>query len=245
MHPWEHPAPAILYKYLKPDRLDVLTGCRIRFSPRTAFEDDHELQPDYDEYGTVDEIQKQIEHNGVDSARAREIAAKIASDPTQQKIALETAVRNIASLDKIGILCLSVSADSVRMWTEYACRETGFVIGFDTAHPGFKHLAPPKFGVWGKVIYNSDGIPTFLGMMEKYPFEPLFRKRMQYSFEQEWRSLRLFKNLDEISKGISCSSFDPACVREIVIGSNCTLEAELRELAVSDWYKHVRIEKRG
>jgi hypothetical protein len=45
-------APAVLarlkkFKYLPPERFHVLTDCRVRFSQRTAFEDDHELQPDY------------------------------------------------------------------------------------------------------------------------------------------------------------------------------------------------------
>jgi hypothetical protein len=56
MRPWEHAPPPFLYKYLCPERLDVLTDCRIRFSQRTAFKDDHELQQDYATFGNEDEI---------------------------------------------------------------------------------------------------------------------------------------------------------------------------------------------
>src|SRR5215472_441633 len=71
---------------------------------------------------------------------------------------------------------------------------TGFVIGFDTTHAGFRRLTAPM-GVL-KVSYDSAGFPTFLGMMEKNPYEPLFRKRMEYAFEQEWRSIRMLKDLE-------------------------------------------------
>jgi hypothetical protein len=246
MHPWEHQTPGVLYKYLTTDRLDVLTSCRVRFSPRTAFDDDHELQPDYDAFGTLDEIERHIQRfgNPMPYIPVCVLARLIARNSAYQKRALQAAVSNIRVYETMGILCLTVAADSEQMWTEYACRDTGFVIGFDTAHPEFKNLAPPKPGTWGKVLYSGEGIPTFLGMMERYPFEPLFRKRTKYLFEQEWRSLRLFKDLDQVSKEIFCSPFDPACVREIIIGSKCPLESQLRDLAASGRYQHVQIEKR-
>jgi len=56
MLPWEYAVPPVLYKYRPPERLDVLTDCRVRFSHRSAFEDDHELQPDYAIFGTESEI---------------------------------------------------------------------------------------------------------------------------------------------------------------------------------------------
>ena len=56
MKPWEHQIPPVLYKYLHPERLHVLNDCRIRFSQRAVFDDDHELQPDYAIFGTASEI---------------------------------------------------------------------------------------------------------------------------------------------------------------------------------------------
>jgi hypothetical protein len=54
------PIPAILFKYLAPDRFHVLTDYCVRFTQRKFFSDDHELQPDYNAYGTVDEIRTQL-----------------------------------------------------------------------------------------------------------------------------------------------------------------------------------------
>jgi len=239
------PVPAILYKYLTPERFHVLTDCRVRFTQRKFFPDDHELQPDYHAYGTVDEIRRQIESVGkpLCAIPPRLLAVLIAINPKHQRKSIETAVNNIKSFDQMGILCLSVTADSEQMWNEYASQGTGFVVGFDTTHAGFRKLTAPM-GVL-KVSYSSEGFSTFLGMMEKTPFEPLYRKQMEYSFEQEWRSLRLLKNLELHSGEIYISQFDPACVSRIVVGPDCTLKDGLQELVATDpRYEHVPIADR-
>jgi hypothetical protein len=236
----------VLYKYLRADRLDVLTSCRIRFTQRKHFTDDHELQPDYTGYGTVDEIERQILSAGIlgtgaDPARAHALAERIAANPRYQQLALSAAVKNIKSYDALGILCLTVTAQSEQMWSEYADDGSGFVLAFDTTHIGFRNLTSPR-GV-GKVSYNSEGFPTFLGMKEQSPYEPLFRKRTEYSYEQEWRSLRLLKDLECCSAEIYLALFDPACIRQIIIRADCRVGRQLRELAVQDdkRYRHVQV----
>jgi hypothetical protein len=60
MRPWDHRVPPFLYKYLHTDRFHVLTNAKVRFSQRTAFDDDHELQPQYVNFGTEDEIRRYL-----------------------------------------------------------------------------------------------------------------------------------------------------------------------------------------
>lgn len=235
--------PSVLYKYLKPDRLDVLTNCRIRFSQRTVFKDDHELQPDYDSYGTIDEIRRQLSVVPVSGLRWMPVdllARLIASNPLHQQRALETAVKTITSINQMGILCLTTSPQSERMWNEYAQKGTGFVVVFDTTHAGFKQMTAPM-GVH-PVIYNGDGIPTFLGMIEKDPFEPLYRKRLHYSHEQEWRSLRFLKNLEAHPNDVFLAVVDPWSVVEIVLRETCAVEAQIRDIVARDErFRHTRI----
>jgi hypothetical protein len=246
MNAWQQPAPPVLYKYLSPNRLDLLTDCRVRFTQRVFFQDDHELQPDYDAYGTAEEIERQIRSTGtglIPGVPESVLARLIADNPKYQKIAMQSAVKNIKSVDVMGILCLTTSPDSERMWYEYASQDTGFVIGFDTTHVGFGKLTAPRSV--GKVTYSGAGFPSFLGMLEKDPYEPLFRKRTEYSFEQEWRSLRLLKDLERFSEHVFLSSFDPTCIREIIIGRNCPVESPLRDSAARDnRFQHVQIERR-
>jgi hypothetical protein len=167
----------------------------------------------------------------------------IAINPIHQRRSIETAIKNIKSLDQMGILCLTEAAGSMQMWSQYADHDKGFVIGFDTTHAGFRQLTAPM-GV-SKVSYSSDGFPTFLGMMGKDAFEPLYRKRMEYSFEQEWRSIRLLKNLQLHSGETYVSEFDPACICRIVVGPDCTIKDALQKLVETEVrYKHVPITDR-
>src|SRR5580704_13958250 len=144
MLPWDHPFPPVLYKYRPAAWLDVLTDCRVRFSHRTVFEDDHELQPDYAIFGTESEIWRYalsigfpLKRNGLSAA---EMVVAMATDPRAQKVGIEGMKNNVRARDE--------------MWTEYAGSGTGFVVGFDTAHAGFERLTTP--GRLGKVSYSDE-----------------------------------------------------------------------------------------
>jgi len=169
-----------------------------------------------------------------------ELAQRIAAEPRHQAKAIEAAVRNIKSINEMGILCLTVTANSGRMWEEYADGGRGFVVAFDTTHIGFGKLTQPLGA--GRVSYCDKAFATFLGMMENNVFEPLYRKRMKYSFEQEWRSIRLLKDLERCPGDIFLSSFDPASVREIFIRPDCAVETELRRLMTGDArHQHIQL----
>ena len=244
MKPWEHPVPPVLYKYFPPQRLHVLSDFRVRFSQRTAFKDDHELQPDYSAFGTAQEIERHIQRkngpNLIPGISSDVLAQLIAENPRHQQTALLTAVRNIKSINEMGILCLTETASSEQMWIEYADNGSGFVAAFDTTHIGFRKLTTP-LGM-GRVSYSDNEFATFLGMMENNVFEPLYRKRMAYSFEQEWRSIRLLKGLEHHAGDIFLSPFDPASVCEIIIRPECGVEERLREiLGKNEQYQHVEI----
>jgi hypothetical protein len=125
MRPWEQEVPPVLYKYLRPERLDVLTRRRIRFSQRTAFEDDHELQPDYARFGNEGEILEMLLYHQILNPEAKPIAPGmklydfvelVARDPILQEKVQQTAISNMKSPDQMGLLCLTAAADSARMW---------------------------------------------------------------------------------------------------------------------------------
>jgi DUF2971 family protein len=243
MLPWDHPVPPILYKYVRPDRLDVLENCRVRFSQRTVFEDDHELQPDYKAFGTLGEIWRFVLRTGTRldlRVPPNVLVQLIAESPKAQVLATQTALRNIKSINEIGVFCLTETPDCDRMWNEYADEGRGFVIAFDTARATFGQLTTP--GRIGKVIYSNKVLETFLGTMEKEGAATLFRKRMKYAFEREWRSIRLLSRLEHRVNGVFVSTFDPVSISRIILGPRCSLVAELRRLVASNHrYQHVAI----
>jgi hypothetical protein len=56
VHPWQKAPPPVLYKYYPPERFHVLTDCRVRFSQREVFDDQHDLRPEVANFGTADEM---------------------------------------------------------------------------------------------------------------------------------------------------------------------------------------------
>lgn len=245
MQPWEHPVPPILYKYLSPERFHVLSDCRIRFSQRTAFRDDHELQPEYAIFGTECEIWRYAISIGFplkrDGIPADVIVRMLAEDHKKQELALENLKRNTPACDELGILCLTEVADCDQMWAEYANNGKGFVIGFATAHPGFDQLKTP--GRLGKVSYSDEPVGSALAtFLENESAGLMFRKRMRYAFEKEWRTVRMLHRLEHRAGGVFLSAFESASVREIIIRPDCAVDAHIRQLVATDpRYKHVQI----
>jgi hypothetical protein len=140
------------------------------------------------------------------------------------------------------VFCPCENSTSCRMWNRYAQDGRGFVIEFNTLHPGFALLRTP--GIVGKVEYSDAPIPSFLSA---YGVSAFFQKREQYRYEAEWRSIRAkgrFKNIIRPENGpaIYLSPFSPACVKEILILHECSVEWELRTLAAVDArYRHVAV----
>jgi hypothetical protein len=144
------------------------------------------------------------------------------------------------SLNEFGVFCLTESADSAQMWIEYADDGKGFVVAFDTTQTGFAQLNSP--GKLGKVFYSDEPYGTYLGMLENEGVSFFFRKRMQYAFEREWRSIRALKRLERHPSDIFLSAFDPGSVHEIIIRPGCAVEKQLREIvATNARYIHSRV----
>jgi len=244
MQPWEHPVPTVLYKYMPPERVHVLSDCRVRFTQRNDFEDDHELQPDYAAFGNSDEIWRFVIRKGVKlnpRIQANVLVQWIAQTPKWQAAAKQTALKVVEkSVNELGVFCLTEAPNCERMWEGHANNGRGFAIAFDTAHTGFEQLKTP--GRFGKVSYSDQPFGTVLGTLETEGFGALFRKRMKYGFEREWRGIRGLSRLELHQGSIFLSPFDPACVRAIVIGPACAVETELRQLVATDArYQHVQI----
>jgi hypothetical protein len=245
MLPWEHPVPSVLYKYMPPERLHVLIDCRVRFSQRTVFPDDHELQPEYASFGTESEIWRYALSIGYPLNRgglAPAVVVKcLTEDPKKQKLALESLQNNIPVRDELGVFCLTDTADSDQMWTEYTVAGKGFVIGFAAAHPGFGQLMGQ--GRLGKVSYSDEPIGSALAtILENDAAGTMFRKRMRYAFEKEWRIIRMLHRLERFAGDLFLSPFDSASVCELIIRPGCAVEIELRQLVATDTrYAHVPV----
>jgi len=102
----------------------VLSNASVRFSQRSVFPDEHELQPGYAIFGAQDEIWRytisigfRLERDGVPAAI---VVAGMAESPTAQRLGIQTVLNNTEAIDEVGVFCVAEAANSEQMWTEYA-----------------------------------------------------------------------------------------------------------------------------
>lgn len=246
---FEQPVPQTLYKYYRAERVHVLRDCSVRFSQRTVFEDERELRPEVAEFGTEEEIRAYLAFNPwgqtLPTWLKEAVLRKILTVPGWQQRVLHYAQSGFTASDEFAVFCLCERPNSNEMWEAYA-GTTGFVLAFDTAHPAFESLRNP--GKLGKITYSDEPLGTFVG---SYGPEAFFRKRLKYSFESEWRVIRAIHRLEDKGEHdghrVFVSPFEPACVREVLLRPESTVEQELRGLFATDRrYAHVgfrRVEK--
>jgi hypothetical protein len=98
------------YKYLRPERIDVLNNLKIRFTQVSALNDPFEYFP------------------AVSSSDR---------DPFKE-IEFQRRIRSITE-STLGILCLSKTPSNILMWSHYAASHSGFLIEFDSNHGYFNH----------------------------------------------------------------------------------------------------------
>ena len=246
LHPWQKPLPHRLYKYYPPERFHILTDCAVRFSQREVFDDQHDLRPEVENFGTAEEIRAFMDYDPTLSpltdALKNAVIQYVLHAPNVEQRLIEQAQGQMAAATEFGVFCLCENSRSRAMWDQYAARGTGFLIAFNTRHPGFSFLRTP--GLIGEVEYSAQKIPSFL---TRYGATSFFQKRKRYSFESEWRSvraLRRFTNVHQPENGpaIYLSKFGPGCIAEIQILPECTVEMKLRTLVAVDCrYRHTRV----
>jgi hypothetical protein len=243
---FEQPVPQTLFKYYRPERFHVLSECRVRFSQRTAFDDERELRPETVAFGTEEEIGAYMEFDpafrDIMPWLREAVIHRILNEEGWQQRLIQIAQSALRAQDEFGVFCLCERPDSDDMWQAYAAN-AGFVVAFDTRHPAFKSLRNP--GKLGKVTYSDRPLGTFIGC---YGPDAFFAKRAKYAFECEWRSIRALCRLQRIgeekSHPVFVAPFDPSCINEILVRPDCAVAQELDQLLAHDHrYRHVRLRR--
>jgi Protein of unknown function (DUF2971) len=228
----------ILYKYLAPERVDVLQKSHIRYTQPILFNDPFESRPFFS-FGSIDWVQQalngEIEEGKLDREKAAEVVKAIES------VGLESAEEVIRLMSWVlyagmfGILSLTEKPDNLLMWAHYAYRHEGFVIGFNVEHEYFTHLIDVDNAIseFGKVKYSIERprkISERLDVADIY-----FTKSLEWEYEQEWRIIRPlnFKQMNDISDIIESNpwpiflfAFPPSCVESVIIGCNASEETK-------------------
>lgn len=250
-----------LYKYLAPDRLDVLEGRLIRFTQPAAFNDPFEFKPCIESALSQDHLLEHLEQNfdEILKRELKEYPILRQSLPDEQVIELLRPFKaripdiiqmltpqflpgiatklDVAFDANVGILCLSEVRDSLLMWGHYTDNHRGFVIGFDQHHPFFSVRRGPEdeFGFLRQVKYcRSRPRVTLADTTGEEWFET---KSDEWAYEKEWRMMRVLQDAqahrDTAPHPICLFGFPADAITEIVVGlrSSRGLRNRLRTLS--------------
>jgi len=213
----------IVYKYLAPDRVDVLENGMIRFTQPEGFNDLFEALPCYTDYldGIIDKL---IEKNPQ--------PAHIIDPNERKSILAGWAVQNIPRLlgSNFALLCLSKRNDSVLMWSHYANSHQGFLIGLDSESSFFASGRLTRNGL-KEVAYSSTRYVMPAGglkgaedaLLETVNDQVFFTKSVDWAYEEEMRLLAHPSQADKripVKDGVPILlyQFPADSVKEIVFG---------------------------
>jgi len=237
-----------LYKYLSPDRADVLANRMMRFTQPGALNDPFEFKPHIAGLATesqFEDILKNTLPSEVNKIHQKlspeekqkhplESLANLASRGLESQLPeIHQAVASLASVinkrlgdeieNRIGLLSLTETPDNLLMWSHYAQSHTGFVVGFNGSHRWFNDRRGPKdeFMHARQVLYSRRRPDRPLA--EQDGTSMFLTKSDHWSYEREWRVLRPLENasktIDADPFGIHLFEFPSDAVTDVIVGS--------------------------
>lgn len=216
--------PEILYKYLPPERLDVLSNGLIRYTQFGAFNDPFDGHPHFTALSTDDDMKErvaQIIPEEIQRAYGSLPPEKQSQTPYELFYAIAmwqakqtgpATLENMTAitpfiqnwlrenLDKhIGALSLSEVANSVLMWSHYAYGHAGFVLGFDARHPYFNARLSEvdEFRHLRRVEYRNERPNAPLSDLSG--IEMFLVKSTDWAYEKEWRIMRPLADSENVA----------------------------------------------
>ncbi|MGK0272654.1 MAG: hypothetical protein ACI88H_003327 [Cocleimonas sp.] len=238
-----------LFKYLHPDRIDVLKNKAIRFSQPSAFNDPFEFKPlistvaspEYfqnyfnDNFDALvdEQLSKLPVHlvNQVSKSDLREMLGGVftkngnsVNEILQNTAAKSSEVFTEKSDELIGVLSLTEKNDNLLMWSHYAHSHRGFCICFDATADFFNRRRSEKdeFYHLRKVRYLAKRPSK--PMMDISSTEMFLLKSDVWKYEQEWRMCSVLTDADfvieQIVPAAHLFSFPSSVVMEVIVGAN-------------------------
>lgn len=194
------------YKYIEPDRIDILENGLIRFTQPALFNDPFEMSPFISAIASDEEIDEMFHSQHEEHVRDeymklnREMRRKISFEEFLKKYPKEVLLPKIKESAKgkalqnareslseamsraLGILCLTTKFDNLLMWAHYAKSHTGMVIEFD-GDSNFFHC-----------VFTEPLSPT--GFDEDLSKDYGYLKKVQYSHTRPAITISHVKSFD-------------------------------------------------
>lgn len=201
--------PVTLYKYLSPERIDVLKYLRIRFTQVSALNDPFESYPGLvigtrEWYMTVfrsraEGEMKELGIRGEGKRKQYWRARKKDFDHFHKCytdidwLLEQSAIVQHMSDTVHGCLSLSATCTNILMWSHYAQHHQGYVLGFDANHEYFGRSVDP-------VVY-SDNRPPHKPFEHRHSGDLFYTKSTDWAYEQEYRKFQPFVEPIRLANG--------------------------------------------
>jgi len=216
----------IVFKYLHPDRIDVLKNGLIRFTQPAALNDPFEVRPN------LRKLRRFFEN----LHRNAEGVIPTADDlrGTQQAISDTFGRMNEDNSSELVFLSLSKKRNNLLMWSHYCDCHRGFVIGFEAANPFFANSTNGVKSVLRAVTYSRyrpvmpapDQDPeTFLRKNTN-----VLTKSHHWKYEEELRMCANPRSANDVQPGpggqpIYLFTFPQESLAEVILGYRMPSEA--------------------
>jgi len=227
-------SPISLFKYVPPQRVDILTNERIAFSQPFRFNDPFDLHQSIalitrkTQLARVPITPADLASMGINAASRKQRRAltrkatkalwRLARGNEEFAASVQSAV--VRESQRAGVLCLSSVKDNLLMWAHYAACNSGLVLEFRMDSDAFRQL--------GKVYQIRYSKKRVVCDVERPNHEEMFCvKSVEWSYEQEYRILRetrhcVSKNVD--GKQVYFCPLPKQAIRSVYIGANASSE---------------------
>lgn len=244
----------MLYKYLTPERIDVIENKLIRYTQPDALNDPFELKPHASNLASDEYILSMFDETYHDEITQsyhelpKEIRDTISLNEFHEAIkphvqSLRQHLPSIASglnglvnsklhdgfNQHVGILSLTEAPDNLLMWSHYASEHTGFVIGFDETNKHFnsKRSESDEFYHLRKLEYRQHR--PDISLIEMNSTDVFLVKSTDWEYESEWRIMRPLdhadKKIEQEDFSIHLFSIPADSIVEIIMG--CRMDKDV------------------
>lgn len=226
----------MLYKFLSPERIDVLQNLKVRFTQPCELNDPFESNALVDAGHSVDMEAKLLELASQRQPQTDQDRASLEKWKTDMRrysagvMSPQSIGRGLTDIlnRSQGVLSLSRANDNLLMWAHYGSSHKGYVLGLDDAHAWFhgtdllgREIHPRN------VIYSSRRAVAKTGT-DKFYENLLCYKSVDWAYEEE---VRIFRPFGETQADFDRNTTDqmhlfiipPECIKEIFIGANATI----------------------
>ena len=211
----------IVYKYLHPDRIDVLQNTLIRFTQPAALNDPFEGM------SNLSEIRRFFEQLTKDLGQGTDpIDADDDYVSTEQAITDTFGRWNLDNVSELAFLSLSKKRNNLLMWSHYCDSHRGFTLGFDACHRFFSTPIPGRKSALREVSYSDRPVmPAPDGDIEAFfrANTNILTKSPHWAYEEELRMCASPAAANETKAALNeepiyLFRFPSEALREVILG---------------------------